>query len=118
VDLSATLVEIEQAGWQALVDGTGRSHFRQVVDDHVVVLGPRFGVVTGEAAIDQLSGDTWSWFRLRAPQVVAITDEVATIAYRVIVRRDFDAEHQAVVSSTYRLVDGRWRLAVHQQTPM
>ena len=119
MDLRATLVEIEQAGWQALVDGTGRAHFRALVDDQVVVvLGPRFGVVTGEAALDQLSGEMWSWFRVRAPQVVAITDDVATITYRVIARRDFDAEHQAVVASTYRLVDGRWRLVVHQQTPM
>lgn len=118
MDLSASLQEIEEAGWQSLVDGTGRAHFRQVASDDIVVLGPGFGVAIGEAALDQLSGATWAWFRVRAPQVVSVTDQVATITYRVLARRDFDVEYQAVVSSTYRLVDGSWRLVVHHETPM
>lgn len=112
------LIETETAGWQALVDGTGRQWFRDRVDDQVVVLGPRFGVVSGPAAVDQLAGESWSWFRIRAPQVVAITDDVATITYRVLARRDFDTEHQAVVSSTYRREGEGWQLVVRHETPM
>lgn len=118
MDLRATLQEIEEASWQSLVDGTGRAHFKALVSDDVVVLGPGFGVASREAALDQLSGDTWAWFRVRAPQVVEISDDVAAITYRVLARRDFDAEHQAVVSSTYRVIDGSWRLVLRHETPM
>lgn len=116
MELAEVLVEMETAGWQALVDGGGRAWFRGVIDDPVVVIGAGFGVVTGEAALDRLADDTWSWFRIRAPQVSTITDDVAVLTYRVIARRDFDTEHQAVVSSTYRRVDDQWRLAVRHQT--
>jgi hypothetical protein len=33
-------------------------------------------------------------------------------------RRDFQPEYQALIASTYVRVDGAWRLAVHQQTPL
>lgn len=118
MDLTNVLVETETAGWQALVDGAGRRWFGDLVDDRIVLLGPRFGVVSGAAALDQLAGESWSWFRIRAPQVVSITDDVATITYRVIARRDFDFEHQAVVSSTYRRDGDRWALVLRHETPM
>lgn len=118
MELKDTLVQIETGGWQALVDGGGRQWFREQAADELVVLGPRFGVVSGPAALDQLADDSWSWFRIRAPQVVSITDDVATLTYRVIARRDFDVEHQAVVSSTYRRESDRWHLVVRHETPM
>lgn len=118
MELLDSLVEAETAGWQAIVDGAGRQWFRDRVDDQIVVLGPRFGVASGLAALDQLAGATWSWFRVRAPQVVAITEDVATLTYRVIARRDFDSEYQAVVSSTYRRDGAGWLLVVRQETPM
>lgn len=111
MELRDLLVELETAGWQALVDGDGRAWFRDAVNDPVMVVGAGFGAVSGEAALDRLSDDTWSWFRLRAPQLLAITDDVAVLTSRLIARRDFDTEHQAVVSSTYVRVDDRWRLA-------
>ncbi len=116
MELTEVLVELETAGWQALVDGGGRAWFRGVIDDPLVAVGAGFGVVTGEAALDRLADDTWSWFRIRAPQVWSISPDVALLTYRVIARRDFDTEHQAVVSSTYRRVDDQWRLAVRHHT--
>lgn len=116
------LIELEQAGWQSLVDGTGRTHFGGLLIDDVVVLMPGAGMVggiaTGDAALDALAGATWAWFRIRAPKVVRLDDTVAVVAYRVIARRDFDVEYQAVASSTYVFDGERWRLAVHQQTPV
>lgn len=116
--LDARLLELEQAGWQSLVDGTGRAHYRELLGDGALVVKPGCGVVTGERALDQLSGDTCSWFRIRAPQVVALGDDAASITYRVIARRDFDHEYQAVATSVYRSFGGEWKLVVHQQTPV
>ncbi|MGY6502415.1 MAG: DUF4440 domain-containing protein [Acidimicrobiales bacterium] len=118
MELVDTLVEREQSGWQSLVDGTGRSVYRDLLAEGAVVIGPGAGVVTGDAALDRLSGATWSWFRLRALQAHPVGDEVAVLTYRVIARRDFDVEYQAMASSTYVWVDDAWRLAAHQQTPV
>ena len=115
-------MELEQASWQSLVDGTGRSHFRDLLTDDAVVLLPGVGVVagvaTGEAALDRISNSTWAWFRIRSPKVVQLAEPVAVITYRLIARRDFDVEYQALVSSTYVFEGDGWRLAHHQQTPV
>jgi hypothetical protein len=118
VDLDAELLNLEQAGWQSLVDGNARTWFREVLSPDIVVVGAGSGVVSGDAALDHLSGSTWSWVRLRGPRVVSLSDSVALIAYRVIARRDFDVEYQAMVSSSYVRVGDDWKLAVHQQTPV
>lgn len=118
MELVDALVQLEQGVWQALVDGTGRSAYRDLLLDDAVVVGPGPGVVTGDAALDRLSGATWSWFRLRAPQAHPLGDDVAVLTYRVIARRDFDVEYQAMASSTYLRVGDAWRLAAHQQTPV
>jgi hypothetical protein len=118
VDLDATLLGLEEAGWQSLVDGGGRAFYRSHLADGAVVLGPGFGVESGERALDRISGATWSWFRIRAPRAVRLGDDAAVLTYRIIARRDFDVEHQAIVSSTYVRVDGEWRLVVHHQTPV
>jgi hypothetical protein len=43
---------------------------------------------------------------------------VATVGASGGARRDFDAEYQAVVSSTYVFDGDEWKLRVHQQTPV
>ncbi|MDZ7677537.1 MAG: hypothetical protein U5K29_03185 [Acidimicrobiales bacterium] len=122
MDLQATLVELERAGWQSLVDGTGRAYFRDRLVDDAAVLVPGSGVVaglaTGADALDRISGASWAWFRIRAPKLVVLADTVAVLAYRVVARRDFDVEYQAVVSSTYVTDGADWKLAIHQQTPV
>lgn len=118
MELVDTLVEREQGAWQALVDGTGRAAYRDLLTDDAVVIGPGPGVLTGDAALDRLSGATWSWFRIRAPQAHLVSDDVAVLTYRVIARRDFDVEYQAMASSTYVRTDDAWRLAAHQETPV
>ena len=40
------------------------------------------------------------------------------LAYRACGRREGAEPYQAWCSSSYRLVDGRWRLFQHQQTPV
>ncbi len=116
---TAELLALEQAGWDALVAGTGRAHYRELLADDALVVGLGGAVAVGEAALDALSGQTWAWVRLRAPRVVQVGPDVAVLVTRVIARRDFDVEYQAQVASTYRRrVDGGWELVVVLHTPV
>jgi hypothetical protein len=116
VDLARTLLELEQQAWQSLVDGRGRAHYGELLAPDAVVLGSGTGTADGEAARARLSGQRWSWFRLRGPRAVALGEDAAVISYRVIARSDFDVEYHALVTSTYRRDGDRWRLVVHQHT--
>lgn len=118
MELRDELLAIEQAGWDALVAGTGRAHYRTVLAPDAVVVGLGPGIAEGERALDVLSGQTWAWVRLRAPRVVPLGDDAAVLVTRVIARRDFDVEHQALVASTYRRRDEGWELALVQHTPV
>lgn len=123
--LDRTLVDWETAGWQSLVDGTARAYWRdRLAPDAVVVLpggGLARSVVAGADALDRISGSTWAWFQLRAPQVTRLGQGAVAITYRIVARRDFDVEYRAVVTSTWVRDESdpdTWRLAVHQQTPV
>jgi hypothetical protein len=118
VDLTRTLLGLEHDAWQSLVDGRGRAHFAQVLDGDGLVVGLGSGPATGEDALDRLGGRAWSWFRLRGPRSVALGSDAASISYRVVARRDFDVEYQALVASIYRRHGDSWRLVVHQHTPV
>ena len=116
MDLTKTLLDLEQAGWQAQVDGTAHSFYRELLTSDAVVIGVLGGVVTGDAAVDALAGQGWSWFRLRGPRLVHLGDQAAVLTCRVIARRDFDTEYQALVTSVYRRTDQRWTVALVQHT--
>jgi hypothetical protein len=116
MDPENELVRLENAGWQALVDGTGRSHYQGVLADDAVVLmsgaGMAAGLVTGDAVLERLSGATWAWGSVPPRCGAWPTGHLPRG------RRDFDAEYQAVVSSTYVFDGDEWKLRVHQQTPV
>ncbi|MBK5221643.1 MAG: nuclear transport factor 2 family protein [Acidimicrobiia bacterium] len=118
MELNQTLLELETAGWEALSNGAGRRFYTERLTPDAVMLLPQVGLLSHDKAIDGMDGAPWSWFKIRNPQVVELGPDVAMLTYRVQARRDFDAEYQALVSSTYVQRDGEWKLAVHQQTPM
>jgi hypothetical protein len=118
VDLTKTLLGIEQGAWQSLVDGEGRSYLRGLLADDAQVIGLGGAVVTGPQALEVLSGQSWSWFRLRGPRLLQLGEDAALLTYRVIARRDFDSEYQAVVTSAYRRADAGWTLVAVQHTPV
>ena len=112
------LLQLETDGWEALHQGTGRTYYSSLLADDAVMLLPQVGLLSHDKALDGMDGQPWSWFQIRNPQTVELGPDAAVLHYRVQARRDFQSEYQALVASTYVRVDGAWRLAVHQQTPM
>jgi hypothetical protein len=112
------LLRLETDGWEALHQGTGRAYYSGLLADDAGMLLPQVGLLSHDKALDGMEGQPWSWFQIRNPLTVELSDDAAVLHYRVQARRDFQEEYQALISSTYVRRDGRWRLALHQQTPV
>jgi hypothetical protein len=119
VDVDQGLVELEQRGWGALVDGSGADFYEQLMADDGFMLLPEVGLVDKAAAVEGLRGALpWSWFDLGDTRVVHAGDGVAVVVYTVSAQRDGQPVYQALMSSTYTRREGRWTLLLHQQTPL
>jgi hypothetical protein len=114
------LVELEHAGWEALSsDGEAATAFYDdVLADDVVMLLPGGLVIDDrDQALTTMGGAPWTSFDLSDERVVVLGDSGAVLTYRA--RADRGGQHyDALFASTYVRVDGAWRLAVHQQTPL
>ncbi|HEY9558007.1 MAG TPA: nuclear transport factor 2 family protein [Acidimicrobiales bacterium] len=113
------LLELERAAWKALsTDGeTAAAFYEEVLAPSVLMLLPGGLVIEDrEAAIESMSGEPWSSFELDDERVVSLTDQSAVVAYRASAARG-DLSYSALISSTYVRGAGKWRLALHQQTP-
>ena len=60
----------------------------------------------------------WSRVRFTDERQVALAGDVTALVYHAAARRaGGDADYRARVTSVYARRDGRWQLALHQQTP-
>jgi hypothetical protein len=64
-----------------------------------------------------MDGPPWSSYELADARVLPVGQDGAVVAYRATASRD-GGEYTALFASTYVRQAGRWRLAVHQQTPV
>jgi hypothetical protein len=67
--------------------------------------------------LKSLTGQSWESHRIDRPQVINISEKVATVVYKVNARRAGCDEYIALISSTYALTEDGWTLVIHQQTP-
>jgi hypothetical protein len=68
-----------------------------------------------EQVIGSMQAQPWDRFKPGEERVLRLGGDGAVSAYRASVTRG-DQHCQALVNSTYVLVDNRWYLALHQQT--
>jgi hypothetical protein len=114
------LIELERAAWTALsTSGEAAAEFYStVLADAVLMLLPGGMVIDDRAqVIDSMRGAPWDSFELSDERVLELNADSAVVAYRATARRQ-DIDYTALFNSTYVRVDGAWRLAVHQQTPV
>ena len=111
------LIDLERAGWQALVDGTAADFYRDLFTDDALLVVPGM-VMDASVWVASLSGPQWSSFELNDDQVLTLSADSAALIYRAIARREATSPYEAIVTSTYRRVGDVWKLALHQQTPM
>lgn len=117
---SDELAALEEQGWRAL-SSTGEeaaSFYREVLDDDMAMLLPGgLRLTDRDTIIEAMSGQPWQAFALEALQVLLPVPDAGIVSYGVTAQRDGQPEYSALISSTYVLREGKWRMAFHQQTP-
>ena len=115
---SGVLEELLQID-EALARGTGDDYRARLTDDAVVLL-PGMGMLDREAcaaAVDSDPGPGWGRIAMTGARLVALGPDSAAIAYRFDGERS-GSRYVAVMASVYVRREGRWMLALHQQTPI
>ncbi|MDA4892870.1 nuclear transport factor 2 family protein [Streptomyces sp. MS2A] len=118
------LFELEHRGWRALCSGQGGAFYGELMlPDAVMVLVN--GAVMGrdEVAASLDAAPPWARYELSDERHLPMGDDAAALIYRAVASRDDGAgsgadtePFTALMSSVYRRVDGRPRLALYQQT--
>jgi len=119
-NIRAELVELEQQGWKALCDGTASDFYAATMTDDAVMIMANGAVMDRASVIDALRGSPmWSSFDLDDLRVIAAGDDAAALVYKGTARRDESSEpFVGEMTSLYTRVDGAWKLALYQQTPL
>jgi hypothetical protein len=108
------LIDLEREAWKALSTSGAEAaaFYERTLADEVLMLLPGGMVIDDrQQVISSMQGEPWSSYELDDERVLAV------VAYRGRARRG-DTDYAALFNSTYVRVDGSWRLAVHQQTPI
>jgi hypothetical protein len=115
--LAERLIELERAGWEALVAGHGVAYYREHLAANAVMAFP-FGVLDRQAALEAIgSAPPWDRFEIRDPRLVELGGHCGVVVYKVVAQRSGQPPYSAVISSTFVDDGGGWRLAFHQQSP-
>jgi Domain of unknown function (DUF4440) len=116
-EVEQTLIALERAGWEALVSGRGVAFYQDVFLDDGVMIFP-IGAFGKAAALQGLaSAPPWDSYELHDIRVLPLSETTGSVVYTVEARRQGQPAYRAVMSSTYALHEGTWKLALHTQTP-
>ena len=111
------ILDLERAGWSALCDGSGSAFYGDLMtDDARMVLAN--GVVMDRAqVVEALAGaPAWDSYSIDDPRLIGLHADAVALVYTGTGQRG-DQRFVGVMSSVYVRIDGRWRLALYQQTP-
>jgi hypothetical protein len=113
------LLELEKSGWHALSsDGdAGKRFYERILRNDSVMLFPGgMRLVGKDQILDSLGAQPWASFEIQNPALTELSPRVRTLVYRVTARREDSPLYEALISSTYVLEAGSWKLVLHQQT--
>jgi hypothetical protein len=113
------LLELENAGWRSLCDGTAADFYDGVMtDDGVMVLANGAAMTRAEVATSLTDAPTWDRYEIDDARMISLVPDAAVLLYRGTAWRDSDPPFAALMSSTYVRDGSRLRLALYQQTPV
>ncbi len=115
------LIELEEQGWQALSSEgeASKKFYSSVLRDDAIMLFPGGMLVDGkEKILGSLDTQPWKSFQIEELQVISLSENAAVLVYKVTAQREGSDPYVALITSTYVLSDGRWKLVLHQQTPV
>jgi hypothetical protein len=110
------LWRLEERFW---LDGAD-FHTRTLAPDALMVLPPPAGVLDRAASVESIrSAARWRRVDMDQRRHAQVSADTAILAYVAKADRGgSDAPYEAQCGSTYVRVQGRWLLALHQQTPL
>lgn len=110
------LLELESAFWESA--GDPRFYRENFADDGVMALSD--GLMTKTQVVSAMEeASPWSTFTIDNVRFVDVGDDVTALVYTADAARDGrDGSYRAAISSVYVNRGGRWRLVLHQQTPL
>ncbi len=108
------LIELERGFWRAT--GSGDYYREHMAADGLCVLPA--GVLDKNTTVEAIaSADPWDEFEFSDVRMVDLGDDEAALCYRAEASRDND-KYVALISTVYTRLSGKWKLTLHQQTPI
>jgi uncharacterized protein (TIGR02246 family) len=115
--VTSAIVTLERRGWEALCGPEGAAFYEELMADDGLMVFP--GLVLDKAATLRAIAEAppWSTFELDDVREITPSPDSALVTYRASARRG-SGGYEANMTSVYAHRDGRWRLLLHQQTPI
>lgn len=112
------LLQLERQGWDSLCRGTGAGFYGRLMTPAAVMVLAH-GMVMDRDAVSASLDDAppWDRYTITEPRLIEVDAHTALLVYRGSANRG-DVALEALMSSLYTRIDGRWRLVLYQQTPM
>jgi uncharacterized protein (TIGR02246 family) len=113
------LLDLERRGWDSLCDSTGSQFYGDLMTDDGVMVLANGAVMNRDAVVASLEhAPPWQSYDIEDVRLVEAGADAAGLVYVGTGYRDGDQPaFVGVMSSFYVRQDGRWRLALYQQTP-
>ncbi len=118
-DTARVLLDLERRGWDSLCDSTGARYYGDLMTDDGIMVLADGSVMDRDAVVASLEhAPPWQSYDIEDVRFVDAGGEAAAIVYVGTGYRDGDQPaFVGIMSSVYVRQDGRWRLALYQQTP-
>ena len=118
-DTKSVLLDLERHGWDSLCNSTGAQFYGDLMTDDAIMVLANGAVMDRDAVVASLEhAPPWQSYDIEDARLVHAGAETAAIVYVGTGYRDGDQPaFVGVMSSVYVRQDGRWRLALYQQTP-
>lgn len=111
------LMRLERDGWDALCRSQGADFYGRLMTEDGVMVLVNGAILDRDAVQASLkAAPAWDGYEITGERLIPVGSEGATLVYRATAQRDGDEPFEAVMSSTYALIDATPRLTVHQQT--
>ena len=111
------LVTLENDGWKSLLTSRGGTFYGELMTPDAVMILVNGMILDRDTIAGSLNeAPAWDTYAIADPRLIALGTDAATLVYHSSSERAGEDAFEATMSSTYRLVDGKARLAVYQQT--
>ncbi|MGV0743394.1 nuclear transport factor 2 family protein [Mycolicibacterium sp. XJ870] len=113
-----TLLYLERAGWDSLCNSTGADFYGEIMLPDAVMVLANGMVMDRDAVVGALAqAPPWRTYDIDDVRLVTLDDDNVALVYTGTAYREGDEPaFVGPMSSTYHRVDGKWKLALYQQT--